>query len=818
MIISLDWLRSYLTLPTDFSTDLLSDTLTDLGLEVEGVETVERVQGGLQGVVVGEVLTCERHPNADKLSVCTVSVGSSDAPPLPIVCGAPNVAAGQKVLVATIGTTLYPVSGEPLTIKKGKIRGAESHGMICAEDELGLGESHDGILVLPPDTPVGIPAAQALNLASDTVLHIGLTPNRTDAMSHHGVARDLAARLGVPYALEPALSTLRQQLVLAGACPVRLSVEAPAHCPRYAGCVLTGVKVAPSPDWLRHRLEAVGQRSINNIVDATNYILLGLGQPLHAFDADLLAGSTIRVRLAAEGEQLETLDDKVRTLNPAGDLVIADADKPACLAGIMGGKHSGVTEATTSIFLESACFDADTIRRTARRLGLTSPSAYRFERGVDPTPVREYLLLAAALIQHLAGGTVSEVVEAIHTDLAPKTATFSIPRANRLIGVSFEVSTYRQILESLDIRFVRPHTPDETEWEVSIPRYRVDVNAQQDLVEEFLRVYGINRLPMPTHTRVPLAAVGANKAWHLRDRLAEWLTAAGFAEHRTNSLLPRRHQSEGTVPMFNPLSEENAILRDSLVHSLLEVAAYNSNRQQTVLAGYEFGRTYHAVPEGHYTEREWLALYRTGYTHEPAWNAPSQPVTFFDLKRDAWQVVRWLQLSAIDRAADDHEAQFPFAYQRIISVGKRIVGRYGQLAPALARPYGIKDPVYYAEFDWTTLLALLGLGETAKPGRRTPYQEIPKYPHADRDISMLVSPEVRYEDIVQTITQTHKKLIQSVRLFDVYHDPKTNQTSYALTIRFLDTDKTLDEPTLTKAFSRVLDRLDQLPGVKVRRE
>ena len=629
MDISYNWLKTYVTLTE--SPDEVAARLVSLGLEVEHTHLTGGSAHAFDGIVVGEVLSAVQHPNADRLRVCMVNLGQGD--PVQIVCGAPNVAAGQKVPVATVGSTVHPTEGEPLKIKKGKIRGEESNGMICAEDELGIGTSHDGILVLDPALVPGTPFIQTLQQDTDAVFEIGLTPNRVDAASHYGVARDLAASYGTQ-------ARLPEITVTPGAepGPVTVSVLDPERCQRYTSLYISGVTVQESPEWLKKRLESIGLRPRNNVVDITNFVLHECGQPLHAFDAAHLSGGRIIVRTPDADEEFVTLDGTTRILRAGEDLVICDAHKPVCIAGVMGGQNSGVTETTTNIFLESAYFSPSTVRKTARRLGISSDSSFRFERGADPNMTQYAALRAASLIVELAGGTVSAVSDWKTKDFAPHEVTISLNKLRIIIGKALSDEQILGILHGLEIE-----TSGEGDTITClVPAYRVDVTRAQDIAEEVLRVYGYNNVEIPSSLHHTLDFDQHADPFGLRQRYCDFLSATGYYEVLNNSLIPGAWGGEKAVPLQNPLSEELNVMRTSLVPGLLETLAFNQNRQAADLKLYEYGKTYHRTANGH-DEQEWIVLAVAGNQHAPHWGSKPGKSSLFTLTREVERLMSWVR-------------------------------------------------------------------------------------------------------------------------------------------------------------------------------
>jgi phenylalanyl-tRNA synthetase beta chain len=772
----------------------IAKDLTLLGLEVEGVETHETVKGNLQGVVVGHVLDVQPHPNADRLRVAQVNVGNEV--PLGIVCGAPNVAVGQKVLVALSGTTIYPISGEPLTLKAAKIRGVESNGMICALDELGLGTDHSGIHVLPAETEVGTPAAAVMGLQTDYVIEIGLTPNRTDAMSHYGVARDLAALHQLPLALPTV-----QELPLAPKPEVDVQVEAPDACPRYSGLVVRGVKVGESPDWLKQRLQAVGQRPINNVVDVTNYILHELGQPLHAFDlAQIRKGIRVRKAQAQDGE-FTTLDGQQRKLNPQ-DLLIADAERGLCLAGVMGGLNSGVTDQTTDIFLESAYFSPATIRQTSRRLELHTDTAYRFARGTDPNITLYALKRAAQLLAEVAGGTPGALQDQSHATFAPRAVPFKPERIGLLCGHPFQPAEIIELLGRLEINV----TETAGSYTAHVPLYRADVTREQDLAEEVLRIYGFNNVQNPANIPLPLTVYADATGFRLRTFIAERLAGLGYREILNNSLTAKAYTSEEAIQLLNPLSEALDTLRTSLVPGALEVIAHNRNRQMPDGRIFEFGRTYRMV-EGKPAEREQLLVALTGRAEPEGWGVPETEAGYFHLKRDVESLLAALGLGGEWHSLPAEHSHLGWGQQ--VLLGKQILLEIGMVKPEWLNRFDQKTPVWVALWNMDLLKEVAGK-------RDLNFRELPRFPAVRRDLSLLLEPGASFGELSTVIRQQNPKLIRSVQLFDVY-EPKEGPSSYALSITLLDERQTLTDETVDKLMDRVIRAVEQTGKARIRR-
>ena len=824
MLISYNWLKEFISLTEP--TEEVAKLLTDTGLEVEHITTYEQIPGMLAGVVLGEVLTCEQHPNADRLRITTVNVGEDE--PLKIVCGAPNVAAGQKVAVATIGATLHLTSGDSLTIKKGKIRGEVSEGMICAEDELGTGISHEGILVLDTNKPNGTPIAEILGLKSDTIFEIGLTPNRGDAASHLGTARDLSAALNRDLndwtSFPPAAQTNS---------PISIKIEDTSSCLRYSGLYIQNVKVAPSPNWLQLRLKSIGLEPVNNIVDATNYALHSLGQPLHAFDADKIAGSKIKVRKAQTKEYLVTLDNVKRSLQ-VNDLLICDKENPLVIAGVFGGIGSGVTDQTQNIFVESAYFAPAGIRKTSQHHNLKTDSSFRYERGTDPDMTLPALYFVAKLIQQIAGGMAAVVQDEYPETVQSVKVEVRYDRINRLIGHEIEPDVIKGILHRLDIKTEKNslygHIGFEESFTAIVPPYRSDVTREADIIEEILRVYGFNNIPLPSHLSTQFfASFPKINPAELRTRTARTLAASGFAEIMTNSLTTDKYtqktnalDASKTVRLANPLSEELNVMRQSLLFTGLEVVAYNLNRQQKDLRLFEFGSTYHKqLPEADkiyadkiYKEEPKLALFVTGNVQAESWQAKSQKSDFHTLNASLQQLFALLSIDVNSNDLDQQATLSGLDYGLEYTAGrkKKTVARAGAVSSQVLKTMGIKQPVFYAEIDWQTLTALYN------PGFSVP--ELSKYPEVRRDLSMILDKQVSFRDIKELALQTERKMLKEVNVFDVYEHESLgqNKKSYAVSFVLQDADKTLTDKVIDKAMNRLMSRLEKETGAVIRKQ
>lgn len=796
MKISYNWLRQYVEF--DWTPDALAHHLTMCGLEVEGVEKFETVPGGLEGVVVGEVKTCEKHPDADRLRVTTVDVGGSEL--LQIVCGAPNVAAGQKVPVATVGTKLTTFKGEEILIKKSKIRGVESAGMICAEDELGLGEGHDGILVLDAALAVGTPARVVFGIETDYTLEIGLTANRVDAASHFGVARDIAALLR--------RSTTFPEIAAVpagGKCPISVELPEADRCPRYVGLYLTGVKVAESPAWLQARLKAIGLRPISNVVDITNFVLHELGQPLHAFDADLVAGKKIIVKtLTAEGK-FTTLDSTERTIRAGEDLMICDGEKPVAVAGVMGGLNSEVSETTTNLFLESAYFTPSGIRRTAKHLGLKTDASFRFERGTDPNLPLRAALRAALLIAEIAGGKLEGLTDVSHAEFPHHEIEFDLAKANRLMGREFTREELRDLLGALEITFTEPV---QGILHMQVPPYRVDVRRPQDVMEEILRIFGYNNVPRTTEIHFQFSADRKPDAMGLRQAYLNYMAAVGFREIITNPLVPASHRKETTVNLLNNLSEDLAVLRDNTLVTGLDVIEHNHNRKNFDLRLIEFGKTYHS-DNGTPSEREVISWYVTGSKAPQHWEVKSQSATVFTLSRELDRLQSWFGFKGevAEIAADE-----TFDYGLELRNGEKVIARWGKVAAARLKGRDIKGDVFFGEADWQQLARIYARGKSS-------FKELPKFPGTDRDISMIVPEGLSFGRIAKGIQATNPRLIRSVSITDVYRGDKIEKgtKSYLVNLSLLDDKATLTDKAADAVMEKVFSLLEKEMGVTIRK-
>ena len=815
MNISYKWLRRYIDLQDDAQT--VAKILTSIGLEVGTVEEVETIKGGLKGLVVGEVLTCVPHPNSDHLHITTVNIG--EAEPLPIVCGAPNVAAGQKVIVATVGTVLYD-GDQSFTIKKGKLRGEDSWGMICAEDEIGVGTDHAGIIVLPADTPVGMPAAEYYHVENDTIIEVDITPNRSDAASHYGVARDLYAYYqahGQNISLKkPSVEDFR---IKNEELRIKVFVDAPDACPRYSGVSIKGVEIKESPEWLKNSLLAIGLRPINNIVDVTNFVLHECGQALHAFDADKIKNHEIHVRYARQGEKFVTLDGVEREMD-ARDLMIANSEEAMCIAGVFGGLESGVTENTKNVFLESAYFNPVTIRKTSRRHQLQTDASFRYERGCDPNNTLYVLKRAALLIQEVAGGTVSmDVIDVVNGDFKPWDVTIDINRVNSLIGKAIGEETIETILTALEIEIIAKRGDC---WQLAVPRYRVDVQRECDVVEDILRIYGYDNVEFPEKLNTSLAYGVKPDPEKLRRKIAEQLTAQGFNEILNNSLTKTSYYKEGwldsCVKIMNPLSQDLGVMRQTLLFGGLESIARNANRKNNDLKFYEFGNCYHfnaAVREGNdadplraYSEEPHLGMWLTGNKSAQSWVRKEEKTTFYQLRAYVNNILVRLGVDvnkltlepAIDPQGDKSCGIVECFSDGLVLKAQngKSLGYIAIVARGLLKQFDIDQEVYYADLYWKELLKL-------NKQYKAVINDLPKYPEVKRDFALLVDKNIEFADLARAAFGTEKKLLKNVFLFDVYEGKNLEEgkKSYALSFILQDPESTLKDTQIEHIMNRL---------------
>ncbi|SFS34262.1 phenylalanine--tRNA ligase subunit beta [Sphingobacterium wenxiniae] len=797
MNISYNWLKNYIDI--DKTPEELSLILTDIGLEVEVLEKVQSIPGGLEGLVVGEVKSCEQHPNADKLKVTTVDVGAEEL--LHIVCGAPNVRTGLKVIVATVGTHCHPTQGEPFKITKSKIRGEVSEGMLCGEDEIGLGSSHAGIVELKDDAEVGSLVKDYFNIQDDYRYEIGLTPNRADAASHLGVARDLAAYFRKSYTLNEASSFKATDDLL-----TKVSVLASEAAPRYSGINISNVTVTDSPDWLKEKLQVIGIRPINNIVDITNYILHDLGQPLHAFDADKISGNEVVVRLAKENESFITLDGVERKLS-SEDLVIADAEKPMCIAGVFGGEHSGVSNETKNIFLESAYFNAVSVRKTSKRHTLKTDSSFRFERGTDPEMTIYALQKAALLIQEIAGGQIASAV----TDIYPqpvKPFEFTVNYANvqRLIGKEIPKEEIRGIIAALGIAIVKE---DEKDLLVNVPAYKVDVTREVDVIEEVLRIYGYNNIELGTQIKASLNTQEKPDKEVVLNQIADLLIANGYREILNNSLtkLAFADDENTAVRLVNPLSSDLDTMRQNLLFSALTSVSYNQKRKNPNAKYFEYGKTYFKSEEG-YTEKQNLSICLAGNDREEHWKTKTQPVNFYHLKATVDAIIQRLNISGLQLVeANGTYFDYGLSYMK----GQKVLVTLGAVSSVNLKKADVDGKVFFAQFDWDLVIKAIRKNSIK-------YQEVSKFPSVRRDLALLVDDAVTFEQLKNIAIKTERKLLKEVNIFDVYKGDKlaADKKSYALSFILQDEEKTLNDKQIDAIIKKLILNFEKETGATIR--
>ncbi|MEO9966246.1 MAG: phenylalanine--tRNA ligase subunit beta [Reichenbachiella sp.] len=797
MKISLNWLKDFIALPED--ENKISEILTDTGLEVEGLERFEEIEGGLEGLVIGEVLTCDKHPDADKLSITTVDIGTDQ--PAPIVCGAPNVAVGQKVVVATVGTTLYPGSGEPFKIKKAKIRGQVSEGMICAEDEIGLGESHDGIMVLDTKLKNGTPAKDYFNPETDTVIEIGLTPNRADGASHYGVARDLKAAFRRPISF-PELGEFE---IDNQSNTVEVEVENYDACPRYSGLTLSNLTIKESPKWLKNRLKSIGLAPINNVVDVTNYVLHGLGQPLHAFDLANIVGNKVIVKTLPDGTKFTTLDEKERILTDK-DLMICDGEsKGMCIGGVFGGTTSGVKNSTKSIFLESAYFSADWVRNTATRHGIKTDASFRYERGTDPNMTVHALKYAALLIKKLAGGEISsEIIDLYPRPVADFEIEVKFKNVDRLIGKVIPRDRIKEILEDLDINVSQ--VTDEG-FKATVPPYRVDVTREADIVEEVLRIYGYNNIELEENYGTDfLAAFPAPDKDKIQSKTTDFLTALGFNEIISNSLTNPAYVAKTglwdealNVEVLNKLSEELGVLRQTMVFSGLESLKYNINRKQSNLKFFEFGRVY-THQDDEYNEQERLAMFITGDQTDESWNVDKKSIDFYSISSTVHKILDKFSLAEFDSLPTTNPV---FEYGLDISKDDQWLVSFGKINKKVSKVTEVAQDVFYAEFNWAGMLE--------RYGKKILFKPVPKFPEVRRDLSLVLDEQVNFQHILELAKAESKKLVKRINVFSVYQGDSIGEgkKSYALSFILQDENKTLTDKIIDKTMNGLIARFEK---------
>jgi phenylalanyl-tRNA synthetase beta chain len=804
MKISYNWLKQYVD--TDLSPEKISEILTETGLEIDGFQKIEAVKGGLEGVVIGEVISCEKHSDADKLKVTQISIGESEL--LQIVCGAPNVAAGQKVIVATLGCTLYPKPDEAFKIKLSKIRGVESQGMLCAEDELGLGESHDGILILPENTLVGQKASTYFNLEDDYEIEIGLTPNRADAMGHIGVARDLIAYLNVHEAknLKLNLPEIKSLNVVSNDLKHEITIQNEELCPRYAGISLKGVKIEASPAWLQNKLRAVGLSPINNVVDCTNFVMRELGTPLHAFDCSKLNGK-IEVKLAQKGEKFVTLDGVERILDDS-NLMITNGKENLAIAGVFGGLESGISENTTNIFLESAYFSPVSVRKTAKMFALNTDASFRYERGVDPALTRFALERLTNLIQEIAGGEIAmELLDVYPNKIENYLIDFRPAFANKTIGITISEKVMEEILENLDIQVL---SKKEGIWKVEVPAYRVDVTREIDLVEEILRIYGFNKVDLPEKLNSNITIAPKPNPERVQQVISETLVSKGYSETLNNSLTSSTFvekfggtvlDPESNVRILNPLSQDLDVMRQTLIFNVLQVIEHNQNRQSPNLKVFEFGKTYKKVEEK-YVENKRLLIAVAGDKNLEQWNSEKGQVSFYTMKGLVMSLLSRLGLDSMVQEKSIENSLFIDGIQ--LSIIKEKVGEIGWVSPKLKKHFGIKREVFIADLDWDAILNSLKFNKVI-------YKEIPKTFEMRRDFSLLLDNKITFSQIEEIAKGVNKKLLKKVNLFDVYEGKNLEEgkKSYAVSFYFQDAEQTLKDTAVDDIMQKIRTNLEQ---------
>ncbi len=815
MNISYRWLKDYINL--DYNAAEVAAFLTQIGLEVGSMEEVETVKGGLRGLVIGEVLTCEKHPDSDHLSKTTVNVGNEV---LPIVCGAQNVAAGQKVVVATVGTTLYDGDNE-FKIKKSKIRGEVSEGMICAEDEIGLGTSHEGIMVLDASAVPGTAASDYFKIESDFVLEVDLTPNRIDSASHIGIARDLSAYISQKHPITYHRPSVEAFKVDNHSLEIPVDVQNTAACPRYSGVTISNVTVKESPEWLKNKLKLIGLKPINNIVDITNFVLFETGQPLHAFDAAEIKGRKVEVRTLQSGTKFVTLDGVERSMH-ADDLMICNDSEGMCIAGVFGGLHSGVKNSTTSIFLESAWFDSVYIRKTARRHTLSTDASFRFERGTDPNGTIYALKRAALLIKEVAGGEISsEIMDVYPSPVADFQVDVTYANIKRLIGVDLGKDKIKQILAALEIGIERE---SEAGLSLLVPPYRVDVKRECDVIEEILRIYGYNNIELPTNVNSSLQYSIKPNPTKLRNLIAEMLTAQGFNEIWSNSLTKTSYFEnnpvfpiESTVKLFNPLSNDLGSMRQTLLYGGLESIAYNANRKNPDLRLYEFGNCYFFKgselkenPIRNYREEEHLALFVSGEKEAANWTLPAAKTSFFQLKSYVENVLKRMGFDVLNLKTDSFSNELISEGIQYLINGKKLV-EFGIVSGKVLKAFGIENPVYFADFSMDVLFVELKSNKVTFAG-------LPKYPEVRRDLALLIDKSVQFNQLRDLAYRSERKLLQSVDLFDVYEGKGVpeGKKSYAVSYILRDEEKTLNDKQIEKIMQKLVSTYERELGAQLR--
>jgi phenylalanyl-tRNA synthetase beta chain len=816
MKISYNWLKQYLNIV--LPAEEVARLLTDCGLEVEGIELFQSMKGGLQGLVIGEVITCVKHPNADKLSLTTVNVGGENL--LSIVCGAPNVAAGQKVVVATPGAMLFPMEGEPFEIKKSKIRGEASEGMICAEDEIGMGKSHAGVIVLPADARVGMSAKEYFHVEEDSVFEIGLTPNRADAASHVGVGRDLLAVLlnqksetgNLKLEIPPVDNFKIDDKNLS----IGVEVVDSMACPRYSGITISGVEVKESPAWLKNKLKSIGVGPINNIVDITNYVLHECGQPLHAFDADEIKGKKVIVRPAKEGEKFITLDKVERTL-VAGNLMICNVEEPMCIAGVFGGIKSGISDKTKNIFLESAYFSPASIRKTSKHHGLKTDASFRFERGTDPEITIYALQRAALLMKEIAGGKISSgIVDIYPQPILPATVHLHYRTVDQLVGEVIDRGSIKNILTSLDIKIGKEESDSLI---LTIPTHKVDVTREVDVVEEILRIYGYNKIATPAKLYSSLPSVAKTDREKIQNIISDYLCNHGFYEIMTNSLTKSKYSEDASVQVsenvkiMNPLSQDLDVMRQSMVYSGLEAIEYNRNRKHPDLKFFEFGKTYHQK-ENRFEEVNHLVLFITGKKFETSWNGDKSAAGFFYLKSFVKNILERLGINSGNQKLTESVLEDAMLSSGLnIQSNNKTVVQYGTVKKSRLKNFDIASEVFMADFNWDLLMKLVNTKDK-------PVTEVSKFPQVRRDLSMMINRNTSYAEIEDIAYKTEKNLLREIHLFDVYEGDKIEAGKKSLAITFIlqDERQTLTENQIDKIMNRLMEAFEKQAGAMIRKQ
>ena len=798
MKISYNWLKTFIN--TDKNQDEISTILTAIGLEVESLEKVQAIPGGLEGLVIGYVKEAVQHPNADRLKIAKVDVGGAED--LQIVCGASNVSAGQKVVVATVGCDVHPTDGEPFRINKSKIRGEVSEGMICAEDEIGLGKDHEGIMVLPEDAPIGTLAKDYFKLNDDFVYEIGLTPNRADAASHLGVARDLAAYLKVEI-IKPNVDGFK---IDNQNNKIEVKVIDEDAVPRYSGVTISGITVQDSPKWLKEKLAVIGLRPINNIVDVTNFVLHDLGQPLHAFDADEIVGGKVIVKKCDQGTKFKTLDEVDRTLT-ADDLMICDAEKPMCIAGVFGGIGSGVKQSTRNIFLESAYFNAVSVRKTAKRFGLKTDASFRFERGTDPEITVYALKRAALLIQEVAGGEISsEIFDHYPNPVAAFDVELTFDHVQKLIGKNIDKEEITSIIKALGIEVVKE---TETQLSLKVPTYKVDVTRPVDVIEEVLRIYGYDNIEISQKVNASLNVSPKPDKETIQNTIADLLSANGFYEILSNSLTKSSYSKDldSAVKILNPLSSDLDVMRQSMLYSGLEAVAYNQNRRTADVKFYEFGKTY-STGNGKYKEANHLSIFMSGKAEVEQWNQTGKAISFYHLKATVDAILKRLNIEKLQSdIVENEDFSYGISYKR----GTKTLVSFGAVALKELKKADVSKPVYYADIDWEMLLMLI-------KNNKISYKEVPKFPAVRRDLSMLLDNNIRFEDLKRIALKTEKNLLKEVNVFDVYQGDKLpeGKKSYALSFILQDEEKTLTDSQIDGIMKKLIANFGKEAGAEIR--